>query len=426
VTVSPSGPIAFSQLQGGAAPAPQTVQLSGAVSSTFLTVATAQQNVPAGLLVIPANGSITPSTPATLTLTIAANTLLQGVYSTLVTVSFSNSSIPQATILVSITVAPPTPALVPTPATLSFSYQSGASQPPPGQSVTISNPATGSLNFTVASISDTWLTVSPTSGVTPGTLSVAVNPQNLAPGSYSGSFTLASQGIASLTVPVTVFVSASSTPEPFIIANNSSGVGSQLAPGEIIYIKGSGLGPGNGVSGPYGTALAGVEVTFNSVPGTLLYVSSTQIDVVVPYEVAGAATTSMIVTYQGAQSAPLSQQVAAVALNQDYSFNTAASPAKQGSYISVYGTGGGQTNPQSFDGEISPTGSLLPLAAQNVSATIGGKAAPVVFAGAAPGEVTGVVQFNIQVPTGVTGSALPIVVFVNGVSSQNGPTVAVQ
>jgi uncharacterized protein (TIGR03437 family) len=298
------------------------------------------------------------------------------------------------------------------------------------------------LNFTVASISDTWLTVSPTSGVTPGTLSVAVNPQNLAPGSYSGSFTLASQGIASLTVPVTLFVSASSTPEPFIIANNSSGVGSQLAPGEIIYIKGSGLGPGNGVSGPYGTALAGVEVTFNSVPGTLLYVSSTQIDVVVPYEVAGAATTSMIVTYQGAQSAPLSQQVAAVALglstnnqagngqaaalNQDYSFNTAASPAKQGSYISVYGTGGGQTNPQSFDGEISPTGSLLPLAAQNVSATIGGKAAPVVFAGAAPGEVTGVVQFNIQVPTGVTGSALPIVVFVNGVSSQNGPTVAVQ
>jgi uncharacterized protein (TIGR03437 family) len=442
VTVSPSGPIAFSQLQGGAAPAPQTVQLSGAVSSTFLTVATAQQNVPAWLLVIPANGSITPSTPATLTLTIAANTLLQGVYSTLVTVSFSNSSIPQATILVSITVAPPTPALVPTPATLSFSYQSGASQPPPGQSVTISNPATGSLNFTVASISDTWLTVSPTSGVTPGTLSVAVNPQNLAPGSYSGSFTLASQGIASLTVPVTLFVSASSTPEPFIIANNSSGVGSQLAPGEIIYIKGSGLGPGNGVSGPYGTALAGVEVTFNSVPGTLLYVSSTQIDVVVPYEVAGAATTSMIVTYQGAQSAPLSQQVAAVALglstnnqagngqaaalNQDYSFNTAASPAKQGSYISVYGTGGGQTNPQSFDGEISPTGSLLPLAAQNVSATIGGKAAPVVFAGAAPGEVTGVVQFNIQVPTGVTGSALPIVVFVNGVSSQNGPTVAVQ
>ena len=366
-------------------PLAQTVQLSGALSSTFLTVAAPQQNVPAWLLVTPANGSITPSTPATLTLTIAANTLLQGVYSTLVTVSFSNSSIPQATILVSMTVAPPTPALVPTPATLSFSYQSGASQAPPGQSVTISNPATGSLNFTVASISDTWLTVSPGSGSTPGTLSVGVSPQNLAPGSYSGSFTLAptlaSEGIASLTVPVTLFVSASLTPQPFIIANNSSGVGSQISPGEIIYIKGSGLGPGNGIAGPpYGTAIAGVEVTFNGIPGTLLYVSSTQIDVVVPYEVAGAATTSMVVTYQSVQSAPVSQQVAAVALglstnnqagngqaaalNQDYSFNTPASPAKQGSYISVYGTGGGQTNPQSYDGQISPTNSLLPLATQ--------------------------------------------------------------
>jgi uncharacterized protein (TIGR03437 family) len=446
VNISPSGPIAFNQLQGGAVPSPQTVTLSGVVSSTFLTVATPQQSVPAWLLVTPANGSITPSTPATLTFTIAANTLLQGVYSTLVTVSFSNSSIPQATILVSMTVAPPTPALVSTPATLSFSYQSGASQSPPAQSVTITNPAAGSLNFTVASISDTWLTVlpgSPASVATPGTLSVVVNPQNLAPGSYSGSFTLASTGIASLTVPVTLFVSASSTPQPFIIANNSSGVGSQLAPGEIIYIKGSGLGPGNGIAGPpYGTAIAGAEVTFNGIPGTLLYVSSTQIDVVVPYEVAGAPTTSMIVTYQSAQSAPMSQAVAAVALglstnnqagngqaaalNQDYSFNTPASPAKQGSYISVYGTGGGQTNPPSFDGEVSPTGSLLPLAAQNVTATIGGKAAPVVFAGAAPGEITGVVQFNIQVPTGVTGSALPIVVFVNGVPSQNGPTVAVQ
>jgi uncharacterized protein (TIGR03437 family) len=43
--------------------------------------------------------------------------------------------------------------------------------------------------------------------------------------------------------------------------------------------------------------------------------------------------------------------------------------------------------------------------------------------------VTGVVQLNIQVPTGVSGSALPIVVTINGpagVSSQSTATVAVQ
>jgi uncharacterized protein (TIGR03437 family) len=64
-----------------------------------------------------------------------------------------------------------------------------------------------------------------------------------------------------------------------------------------------------------------------------------------------------------------------------------------------------------------------------VTATIGGKAATVLFAGAAPGFVTGLVQLNIQVPTGVTGSALPIVVTINGpisTQSQATATVAVQ
>jgi uncharacterized protein (TIGR03437 family) len=64
-----------------------------------------------------------------------------------------------------------------------------------------------------------------------------------------------------------------------------------------------------------------------------------------------------------------------------------------------------------------------------VTATIGGKSAPVVFAGAAPDFVTGLVQFNIQVPAGVSGPALPIVITINGstvVQSQSGATVAVQ
>jgi uncharacterized protein (TIGR03437 family) len=187
-------------------------------------------------------------------------------------------------------------------------------------------------------------------------------------------------------------------------------------------------------------------VTFNGYSGTLLYVSSTQINVTVPYEITGAASANIVVTYQGAQSSPIAQPVAAAALglftdnstgsgqaavvNQNYTYNTPATPAPEGSYISVYATGAGQTSPSSTDGEVSSTTSLLPLALQQyVTATIGGKAANVTFAGAAPGYVTGVVQFNIQVPTGVTGSALPIVISINGPGasqSQTGATVAVQ
>jgi trimeric autotransporter adhesin len=281
-----------------------------------------------------------------------------------------------------------------------------------------------------------------------------VSPQSLQPGSYSGSFTLTAPNVATTTISVALFISASTTPQPFIISNSASGVGSSLSPGEIITIKGSGLGPGTPVSFTVSSLtnpiLAGVQVTFNGFSGTLLYVSSTQINVTVPYEIAGSSTASIIVSYQSVPSSPITQPVAAAslglftdnatgsgqaaALNPNSScaqppcYNTAATPVIEGSYVSIYGTGGGQTSPASTDGEVTPGLSNL-VFAQYVSATIGGKAAPILFAGAAPGSVTGLVQFNIQVPTGVSGSALPVVVSITGpvtTQSQANATIAVQ
>ncbi len=451
VTVTPPGTVTFSQLQGGPAPASQTLTLTGAISSTFLTSVVPGPTGGAWLNVTPQTGSITPSTQAVLTLSVPPNSLMQGTYSSQVSIQFQNSTIPPITVFVSLNVAPPASQIVATPPSLSFSYQIGASSPPASQTIAISNPATGSLPYTVSSVSDSWISVTPASGATPGTLTVAVAPQSLQVGSYTGSFTLTSPGLATTTVAVALYIAASTTPQPFIIGNAASGVGSQLAPGEIISIKGSGLGPGTPVSFTLGSltspTLAGVQVTFDGFSGTLLYVSSTQINVTVPYEIAGHTSTSIVVTYQGVPSSPIVQPVGAAALglftnnatgsgqasvlNQNYSYNTAASPALQGSYIAVYATGGGQTSPASTDGEVSPSASLLPLVFQQfVTATIGGKAAPVVFAGASPGLVTGVVQFNIQVPSGVSGAAVPIVVSINNgstvVQSQTGATVAVQ
>jgi uncharacterized protein (TIGR03437 family) len=383
-----------------------------------------------------------------LTFSIAANTLVQGTYSSQVAISFQNSSIPAVTIFVSLTVGPPSSAIVATPAALTFSYVVGGTLPA-AQSIAISNPASGSLPYTVSAVNESWISVSPTSGSTPGSISVTVDPRSLTPGSYTGTFTLTATGVASITINVSVFVSASTTPQPFIIANAASGLGSQLAPGEIISIKGSGLGPGTPVSFTLNSltnpTLAGVQVTFNGFSGTLLYVSSTQINVTVPYEVAGLATTTIIVTYQGIPSAGIVQPVGlaslglftnnatgtgqASVLNQNYSYNTPASPASQGSYIAVFATGGGQTNPASTDGQVTPLAAVPLVLASSITATIGGKPATVVYAGAAPGLVTGVVQFNIQVPTGVSGSALPIVVTINGIAagqSQANATVAVQ
>jgi uncharacterized protein (TIGR03437 family) len=88
-------------------------------------------------------------------------------------------------------------------------------------------------------------------------------------------------------------------------------------------------------------------------------------------------------------------------------------------------TGGGQTNPASTTGTVTPNGTLYNVPG-TVTATINGVNAPVKFAGAAPGEVTGVIQVNLQVPTGISGSALPLAITINGSTTQVGPTVAVQ
>ena len=88
--------------------------------------------------------------------------------------------------------------------------------------------------------------------------------------------------------------------------------------------------------------------------------------------------------------------------------------------MTVYFTGGGQTNPPGVTGSV--TGSVLKYLTQNVSAAVGGQLATVTFAGAAPGFVDGVGQLNIQLSSNTpSGPAQPLMVSVGGL---NGPATA--
>ena len=81
------------------------------------------------------------------------------------------------------------------------------------------------------------------------------------------------------------------------------------------------------------------------------------------------------------------------ALNQNNSVNGATDPAPRGSVIQIYVTGGGQTNPPIVVGGIAPLTPLSNLTA-SVQVQVGGVNAPVLFAGAAPQFVFGLVQIN--------------------------------
>jgi uncharacterized protein (TIGR03437 family) len=258
---------------------------------------------------------------------------------------------------------------------------------------------------------------------------------------------------------VTVAVTGVPAPQPSTISNSASGAFGSIAPGELITIKGVNLGPSTasnftvGQGGTLSNTLAGVMVMFDTIAGTPIYVSASQINVIVPYEIAGRSTTTVTVVYQNQTSAGISQLVASQApgiytfsatgagqasvLNQNGTLNgpptgltiggqfVSTTPASVGSVIAVFMTGGGQTNPASTTGTVTPTAQLYKIPG-TVTATINGVTATVDFAGAAPGEVTGVIQVNLTVPAGVTGSGLPLSITVNGSTTLSGPTIAVQ
>ena len=229
------------------------------------------------------------------------------------------------------------------------------------------------------------------------------------------------------------------------VVNAASFQSGAVAPGEIITIFGSGIGPAPGTPWQFAngvalTALAQTQVLFDGTPAPLIYVSATQINAIVPYEVAGSSTASAQVSYQGTTTNSVSLNVAATApalftadgsgshggaiLNQDNTLNSAANPAAAGSVVQIFATGEGVTKPASMDGKLQ-SGSTLPGPVVAVSVTIGGKPATVVYAGTAPGGVAGFLQVNAVVPSGLPSGSVPIVLTIGNASSQAGVTVAV-
>jgi len=229
------------------------------------------------------------------------------------------------------------------------------------------------------------------------------------------------------------------------VLNGASMLSGPLAPGEIISIFGSGLGPATPATaaldstGMLPKLLSGVEVLFDGWPAALFYVSATQINVQVPYYVAGQPTTQIEVVYSGTTVVRTALAVAdtapgvftlgsgtgqAVVVNQDGTINSTLNPAARGSIVVLYATGEGQTNPAGINGKPATEPYPKPLA--SVSLQIGGYAAEILYAGAAPGYA-GLMQINARVPSGYAGSGiLPLTLTIGGIASQSGVTMAVK
>jgi uncharacterized protein (TIGR03437 family) len=228
--------------------------------------------------------------------------------------------------------------------------------------------------------------------------------------------------------PETVSLDNVLSASPFEL--NFAGGTEGVAPGKVIRIVGRNIGPAQMTpglihNGVLSTTVAGVEMTFDGVAAPLLYVSSTEIGCVVPFAISGHTVTNMQVTYNGVasnsvpiplESLGMTPEVLGV-YNEDFTPNSAANPAKAGSYVILYITGGGQTIPASTDGEVYTE--LPPLAANTIM--IQGEKGPlrVTFAGGAPGLADGIMQVNFQAPPAQSSGTGQGATLSTGVGSAN-------
>ncbi|MCL6545198.1 MAG: S8 family serine peptidase [Bryobacteraceae bacterium] len=227
---------------------------------------------------------------------------------------------------------------------------------------------------------------------------------------------------------------------PFIntrgVVSAANGLENQgQAPGSYISIYGTGLSPASkALSTPYvPLSLAGVSVSFDtltlSVPGRVHYVSPYQLNVLVPWELAGLNSVRTKVSIGDFSTAvytltlrdyapvlfqyPLSSGFAVALWNN--TVVTPSNPVPRGQKVTLFVNGMGPVDNPVPTGEMTP---LLPLSRTTTTptVTIGGVPAQVSFSGLAP-LATGIYMLDVTVPAGAPTGNQPVVVTIGDVSS---------
>ncbi len=252
----------------------------------------------------------------------------------------------------------------------------------------------------------------------------------------------------------TVALPASSSSAPPVISpagttNNFTGTvndASYVAPvaaGSIAAVFGTNLSVGSSgpqVIVPLPTMLAQTSLLIGGRPAPLYFVSPGQVNVQIPWEMAGSTLTTINATVGGVVSNGQAVSIAAFApgiftMNGSGTGQGAilvaptsqvaapGTPVLRGGYVAIFCTGLGAVTNQPATGSPAPSSPLSFAGTPTV--TIGGISAFVSYSGLAP-TLVGLYQVNAQVPAGVVpGNTVPLVMSIGGITS-NIVTIAVQ
>ena len=191
-----------------------------------------------------------------------------------------------------------------------------------------------------------------------------------------------------------------------------------LAPGMLVSIYGTDLAPqvDQATSVPFPTQLSGTSVSIAGSPVGLHFVSSGQINAVLPQDASGvvpltvqqpSGRATLNVMIEPAVPSLYSRGPVAAAVLSDGRILENGLAATAGDFVVLFGTGLGRTERR--DG--------LDWAVIQPRLTIGGISVPLQFAGRSP-EFPGVDQINLQIPSGIPAGRQSVVL-TSGMRSSN-------
>ena len=202
------------------------------------------------------------------------------------------------------------------------------------------------------------------------------------------------------------------------VLNAASNIGGGVVPGEIVTVL---------VAGDVARLL------FNGVPAPILVASEERITAVVPLELAGQTTVDIRVESRDAASEAVTLPVLperlgffsadrsgdgqAAIVNEDGSLNRPDHPARPGSVISIFGTGG-----SAHAVRVAISSEIIAFPEVDGGEEDFRYYAPILYVG--PGG--GVLQINMRVPSGVpSGGAVPLHIISGGMRIEQSLTIAI-
>ena len=386
----------------------------------------------------PASGDYVTTVTATASSSMAATD-----YNGTITISGSSFAADnkQISVLLHVTTQP----IAQASSTLSFNAAQGTQS----QTIPVAVTEAGQGTLTVSGVtaaaagSGTWLTAATISGG----ISVTANPTGLSPDTYTGTVTIASNGVnGNIVIPVQLTVAAQGPPVASaggVVNNGTFGANEALAQGDIAAVFGNQFdfdAPQSAPSLPLQTTLDGIQVLVNGTAAPVYYVSADQINFEIPIDAStanGGGGTVQIVrngTPGNLIYVDINARVPRFILYNGgpYAIMTTpdnvltgipSHPVKVGDTIVIYTIGLGPTSPPVASGIASPTSPLAKVPGTTQvcfgveTPFFQAPCATAAFAGLTPYFI-GLYQVNVTIPSGIqSGNNTMSLLLVDNVAS---------